>query len=61
MGFPVILWGAEKLVPAEYGCPYGTAGQEFELWTSGMKVSGFMHSTTAASLAYSRVVHNLKF
>ena len=24
MGFSVILWGAEKLVPAEYWCPYGT-------------------------------------
>ena len=24
MGFQVILWGAEKLVPAEYWCPYGT-------------------------------------
>ena len=25
MGFSVILWGAEKLVPAEYWCPYGTS------------------------------------
>ena len=24
MGFPVIPWGAEKLVRAEYWCPYGT-------------------------------------
>ena len=24
MGFSVTLWGAEKLVPAEYWCPYGT-------------------------------------
>ena len=24
MGFFVMLWGAEKLVPAEYWCPYGT-------------------------------------
>ena len=24
MGFSVMLWGAEKLVPAEYWCPYGT-------------------------------------
>ena len=24
MGFAVMLWGAEKLVPAEYWCPYGT-------------------------------------
>ena len=23
MGFSVMLWGAEKLVPAEYWCPYG--------------------------------------
>ena len=23
MGFFVMLWGAEKLVPAEYWCPYG--------------------------------------
>ena len=22
MGFTVMLWGAEKLVPAEYWCPY---------------------------------------
>ena len=22
MGFSVMLWGAEKLVPAEYWCPY---------------------------------------
>ena len=26
MGFPVMLWGAEKLVPAEYWCPFGTDG-----------------------------------
>ena len=25
MGFSVMLWGAEKLVPAEYWCPYGTS------------------------------------
>ena len=25
MGFSVMPWGAEKLVPAEYWCPYGTA------------------------------------
>ena len=24
MGFSVMLWGAEKRVPAEYWCPYGT-------------------------------------
>ena len=24
MGFSVMLWGARKLVPAEYWCPYGT-------------------------------------
>ena len=24
MGFAVMLWGAKKLVPAEYWCPYGT-------------------------------------
>ena len=24
MGFSIMLWGAEKLVPAEYWCPYGT-------------------------------------
>ena len=24
MGFSVMLLGAEKLVPAEYWCPYGT-------------------------------------
>ena len=24
MGIYVMLWGAEKLVPAEYWCPYGT-------------------------------------
>ena len=23
MGFSEMLWGAEKLVPAEYWCPYG--------------------------------------
>ena len=23
MGFYVMLWGAEKLVPADYWCPYG--------------------------------------
>ena len=23
MGFSIMLWGAEKLVPAEYWCPYG--------------------------------------
>ena len=30
MGFSVILWGAENLVPAEYWCPYGTS----DLFTS---------------------------
>ena len=25
MDFSVMLWGAEKLVPAEYWCPYGNA------------------------------------
>ena len=25
MGFSVMLWGAEKLVPAEYWCPYAVA------------------------------------
>ena len=24
MGFSVMLWGAENMVPAEYWCPYGT-------------------------------------
>ena len=24
MGFSEMFWGAEKLVPAEYWCPYGT-------------------------------------
>ena len=24
MDFSVMLWGAEKLVPVEYWCPYGT-------------------------------------
>ena len=24
MGFSIMLWDAEKLVPAEYWCPYGT-------------------------------------
>ena len=24
MVFSVIFWGAKKLVPAEYWCPYGT-------------------------------------
>ena len=28
MGFSVMLWGAEKLVPAEYWCPYGTSFQD---------------------------------
>ena len=28
MGFSVMLWGAEKLVPAEYWCPYGTSTKE---------------------------------
>ena len=27
MGFSVMLWGAEKLVPAEYWCPYGSHKQ----------------------------------
>ena len=25
MGFSVMLWGAEKLVPVEYWCPYGSS------------------------------------
>ena len=28
MGLSVMLWGAEKLVPAEYWCPYGTKGDD---------------------------------
>ena len=24
MGFSVMLWGAKKMVPVEYWCPYGT-------------------------------------
>ena len=24
MGFSIMLWGAENMVPAEYWCPYGT-------------------------------------
>ena len=28
MGFPVLLWGAEKLVPAEYWCPYGISSDQ---------------------------------
>ena len=31
MGFSVMLWGAEKLVPAEYWCPYGTARSNSQL------------------------------
>ena len=29
MGFSIMLWGAEKLVPVEYWCPYGTS--EFQI------------------------------
>ena len=25
MGFSVMLWGAKKVVPAEYWCPYGNS------------------------------------
>ena len=25
MGFSVMLWGAEKLAPAEYWCPYSSS------------------------------------
>ena len=36
MGFSVVLWGAEKPVPAEYWCPYGTwihrAFNSFQIW-----------------------------
>ena len=31
MGFSVMLWGAEKLVPAEYWCPYGTSNEHNKL------------------------------
>ena len=31
MGFSVMLWDAEKLVPAEYWCPYGTWDLEMYL------------------------------
>ena len=31
MGFSVMLWGAEKLVPAEYWCCYGTHGHIYEI------------------------------
>ena len=30
MGFSVMLWDAEKLVPAEYWCPYGTDSLFYE-------------------------------
>ena len=36
MGFSVMLWGAEKLVPAEYWCPYGTGSYGlhfFNVWS----------------------------
>ena len=35
MGYSVMLWGAEKLVPAEYWCPYGRAANIG--WEFGMR------------------------
>ena len=32
MGFSVMLWGAENLVPADYWCPYGKA--IFQKWST---------------------------
>ena len=41
MGFSVMLWGAEKLVPAEYWCPYGTWNiswtKKKEIWSGLIK------------------------
>ena len=34
MGISVMLRGAEKLVPAEYWCPYGTNIKQYIQWLS---------------------------
>ena len=39
MGFSVMLWGAEKLVPAEYWCPYGSLQNSFILSKTALKPS----------------------
>ena len=40
MGFSVMPWGAEKLVPAEYWCPYGTHVQGWFDRKTGTHVLG---------------------
>ena len=36
MGLSVMLWGAEKLVPVEYWCPYGKPFQKLINFETGV-------------------------
>ena len=56
MGFSVMLWGAEKLVPAEYWCPYGT-------YTLNIKLDYLFYLATKKAsclLANSQATNSLK-
>ena len=55
MGFSEMLWGAEKLVPAEYWCPYGTV---FKLGC--LHTAKYEHSKTILVTALIHVNFNLK-
>ena len=44
MGFSVMLWGAEKLVPAEYWCPYGMYLNAYIVRTPTLCIRHVMHT-----------------
>ena len=43
MGFSVMLWGAEKLVPAEYWCPYDTHKVFIDIYVKETHLSSPLH------------------
>ena len=46
MCFSVMLWGAEKLVPAEYWCPYGSLGPHLQ-WKKSRAERGLVFTVNA--------------
>ena len=46
MGFSEMLWGAEKLVPAEYRywCPYGSSYIDLHVWYIQLPIHFFDRS-----------------
>ena len=52
MGFSVMLWDAEKLVPAEYWCPYGSfSSSNSSNCSSSSSNSSSSHSRRSGSVA----------